>query len=92
MICDGCESVVRSIDEPTAGRIESAVHNMIMKRLMDGQFNECDLTLKQLSLIEERLIRTLVGVHHGRVAYPSSASTPVPSPGLSDTQPISRPA
>jgi putative nucleotidyltransferase with HDIG domain len=92
MICDGCESVVRSIDEPTPGRIESAVHNMIMKRLMDGQFNECDLTLKQLSLIEERLIRTLVGVHHGRVAYPSSASTPVPSPGLSDTQPISRPA
>jgi putative nucleotidyltransferase with HDIG domain len=92
MICDGCESVVRSIDEPTPGRIEAAVHNMIMKRLMDGQFNECDLTLKQLSLIEERLIRTLAGIHHGRVAYPSSASTPEPAPRLSDTQPISRPA
>src|SRR5438045_2144241 len=41
MICDSCESVVRSIDEPTPGRIEAAVHNMIMKRLMDGQFSEC---------------------------------------------------
>ncbi len=71
MICDGCESVVRSIDEPTPGRIEAAVHNMIMKRLMDGQFSECDLTLRDLSIIEETLVRTLVGVHHGRVAYPS---------------------
>ncbi len=72
MICDACESMVRSIDEPTPGRIESAVHNMIMKRLMDGQFAECDLTLRDLSIIEDTLIRTLVGVHHGRVAYPAS--------------------
>jgi putative nucleotidyltransferase with HDIG domain len=72
MICDACESVVRSIDEPTPGRIESAVHNMIMKRLMDGQFAECSLTLRDLSIIEDSLIRTLAGIHHGRVAYPAS--------------------
>jgi len=71
MICDSCESVVRSIEEPTPGRIESAVHNIIMKRLMDGQFAECDLTLRELSVIEDTLIRTLAGVHHGRVAYPT---------------------
>jgi len=73
MICDGCESVVRSIDEPTPGRIEAAVHTMIMKRLMDGQFSECDLTLRELSVIEETLTRTLGGIHHGRVAYPTAA-------------------
>lgn len=72
MICDGCESAVRAIDEPTAGRIESAVHNMIMKRLMDGQFAECDLTLRDLGVIEETLVRTLAAIHHGRVAYPGS--------------------
>ncbi len=71
MICDGCESAVRAIEEPTAGRIETAVHQLIMKRLMDGQFNECDLTLRDLGLIEETLIRTLAAIHHGRVAYPS---------------------
>jgi hypothetical protein len=75
MICDGCESVVRSIEEPTAGRIETAVHNMVTKRLMDGQFNECDLTLRDLSVIEETLVRTLVGIHHGRVAYPGGNKT-----------------
>jgi putative nucleotidyltransferase with HDIG domain len=73
MICDGCESAVRSIEEPTAGRIETMVHTMIMKRLMDGQFGECDLTLRDLSIIEETLVRTLAAIHHGRVAYPSSA-------------------
>jgi putative nucleotidyltransferase with HDIG domain len=76
MICDGCESAVRAIEEPTAGRIESTVHNMIMKRLMDGQFSECDLTLRDLSVIEETLVRTLAAIHHGRVAYPVPA-TPV---------------
>jgi len=72
MICDGCESVVRGIDEPTPGRIETAVHNMIMKRLIDGQFSECDLTMRELSIIEETLVRTLGAIHHGRVAYPKA--------------------
>ncbi|MGN6367998.1 MAG: HD family phosphohydrolase [Phycisphaerae bacterium] len=72
MMCDACESTVRSIEEPTPGRIESAVHGIIMKRLMDGQFTECNLTMRDLSTIEETLIRTLAGVHHGRVAYPSA--------------------
>ncbi len=70
MICDGVESIVRSLAEPTAGRIEAAVHQLVMKRLMDGQFSECDLTLRELGLIEESLVRTLAGVYHGRVGYP----------------------
>jgi putative nucleotidyltransferase with HDIG domain len=88
MICDGCESSVRAIEEPTAGRIETCVHNMIMKRLMDGQFAECDLTLRDLSMIEESLVRTLAAIHHGRVAYPAS-----PSAGpVSDIGGIAQPA
>ncbi|HVT81292.1 MAG TPA: HDIG domain-containing protein [Phycisphaerae bacterium] len=87
MICDGCESVVRAIDEPTAGRIETAVHNMITKRLMDGQFNECDLTLRELSIIEETLVRTLAGIHHGRVAYPAARNEPAGDSGDVVSQP-----
>jgi putative nucleotidyltransferase with HDIG domain len=83
MICDSCESTVRAIEEPTPGRIESAVHNMIMKRLLDGQFSECDLTLRDLSIVEETLTRTLAGIHHGRVAYPGRGEEPVSSVGLS---------
>jgi cyclic-di-AMP phosphodiesterase PgpH len=84
MICDSCESLVRSIEEPTPGRIEAAVHTMIMKRLMDGQFSECDLTLRELSVIEETLVRTLVGIHHGRVAYPGNRNQePLADVGIS---------
>jgi hypothetical protein len=89
MICDACESIVRSIEEPTPGRIEAAVHTLIEKRLMDGQFNECDLTLRQLSVIEEKLTRTLAGIHHGRVAYPGNGA----NAGLGDSPaPLVKPA
>jgi cyclic-di-AMP phosphodiesterase PgpH len=79
MICDGCESIVRSIDDPTPGRVETVVHNLIMKRLLDGQFAECELTLRELSVIEETLVRTLAGIHHGRAAYPRDAVAEGPS-------------
>ncbi len=72
MICDGVEGIVRAMAEPTSGRIETVVHQMAMKRLMDGQFAECDLTLRELSLIEHSVTRTLSGVYHGRVAYPKA--------------------
>ncbi len=88
MICDGCESAVRSLEEPTQGRIETVVHNLVMKRLLDGQFNECDLTLRELSVIEQTLVRSLAGVHHGRIAYPSRMERE----DEGETGPISQPA
>jgi putative nucleotidyltransferase with HDIG domain len=71
MICDGVESLVRSIPDKSPGKMESAVHNLTMKRLMDGQFSECDLTLKELSLIETAITKALAGIYHGRVQYPT---------------------
>jgi cyclic-di-AMP phosphodiesterase PgpH len=79
MICDGVESMVRALPEPTTGRMETAVHQMVMKRLMDGQFANCDLTLRDLSLIEQSLVYTLAGVYHGRVAYPTPLAVSRPA-------------
>jgi membrane-associated HD superfamily phosphohydrolase len=45
-----------------------------MKRLHDGQFDECDLTFKDLEMIERSLTKTLLGIYHGRIAYPSTAA------------------
>ena len=50
-----------------------------MKRLMDGQFSECDLTLRDLGQIEQSLVHTLAGVYHGRVAYPKPLSLSKPA-------------
>ena len=41
-----------------------------MKRLLDGQFDECGLTLQELHTVEESLVKSLIAVYHGRVRYP----------------------
>jgi putative nucleotidyltransferase with HDIG domain len=70
MLCDGCESAVRALPEPSPGRIETAVHQVIMDRLNDGQFDECDITLRELKLVERSLVKSLCAIHHGRIKYP----------------------
>jgi len=41
-----------------------------MNRLLDGQFDECGLTLQELHAVEESLVKSLTAVYHGRVRYP----------------------
>ncbi len=71
MLSDSVEGALRSMPELTPKKIEILVHNMAMKRLQDGQFDECELTLRELSQIESSVSKSLVGHHHGRIAYPS---------------------
>ena len=81
MLADAVESAARSMSEPTASRVEALVHDLSMKRLMDGQFDECDLTMRELELIERSMMKMLLAIYHGRIAYPSNApSTPAAAP------------
>jgi len=73
MLADAVESAARSMIEPTGGRVETLVHELSMKRLLDGQFDECDLTMRELELIERSMMKTLLSIYHGRIAYPSMA-------------------
>jgi hypothetical protein len=57
--------------EPTPGRIENQVHTMINRRLMDGQLDECDVTLREVHLIEASIIKSIAGIYHSRIAYPT---------------------
>jgi len=76
MLADTVESAVRSLTEVTPTRIEAVVHNMSMKRLQDGQFDECDLSLRELSQIEASISKTLAAHYHGRMAYPKAPDVP----------------
>ena len=77
MLSDTIEGAVRSMHaELTPTKIEAAVHNMAMKRLQDGQFDECELSLRELSQIETSISKTLAAHHHGRVAYPKAPDVP----------------
>jgi len=70
MVSDAVESASRTLSEPTPARIENLVRGLIEKRLQDGQFDECGLTLKEIGEIRESLIKSLIGIYHGRVKYP----------------------
>jgi len=76
MLVDTSESAVRSLAEVTLPKIEAVVHNMAMKRLQDGQFDECDLSLRELSQIEASISKTLAAHYHGRIAYPHPPDVP----------------
>jgi membrane-associated HD superfamily phosphohydrolase len=56
----------------TPTKIEAVVHNLAMKRLQDGQFDKCDLSLRELSQIEVSMSKTLSAHYHGRIAYPKA--------------------
>lgn len=69
-IADSIEAAVRSLSKPSPERIENMVRNIIKDRLEDGQFNECDLTLKELDTIAKVICETLQGIFHSRIEYP----------------------
>ncbi len=72
MLSDGVEASVRSLtghDEPT---IRAMVARIIRERLEDGQFDECDLTLRDLERIREAFVAQLLGMYHQRIEYPQN--------------------
>jgi len=70
MLADAVESASRVLVEPTPARIESLVEDLSRKRLLDGQFDECGLTLEEVDKIGQSLVKSLTAVYHGRVKYP----------------------
>jgi putative nucleotidyltransferase with HDIG domain len=74
MLADAVESATRTLAEPNPGSIEGLVRRISMKRLEDGQFDECDLTFRQLAMIEDAIINRLLSIYHGRISYPSSSA------------------
>ncbi len=69
-IADSVEAAVRSMKQPTAEKIREIVQSIIKDKLHDGQFDECDLTLKELKTVERVLCETLNGIFHSRIEYP----------------------
>lgn len=70
MIADACESASRTLVDPTPSRIEALVRGIARKRLEDGQFDDCEITLRDLNRISESVTRTLSSIHHVRIVYP----------------------
>ncbi len=74
MLADSVESASRTLVEPTSSRIQNLVDQIAMKKLLDGQFDECGLTLQQLDQLKNSLVKSLTAIYHGRVKYSGQAS------------------
>ena len=72
MLADSVESASRTITEPTPSRIEGLVGEIVRKKLADGQFDECGITMADLRKIEISLTKSLAGIFHSRIKYPGS--------------------
>ena len=72
MLADGVEASVRSLASRDESAIRAMVARIIEERIADGQFDECDLTLRDLERIREAFVGQLLGMYHTRIAYPQN--------------------
>jgi len=70
MLADSVEAASKVITDPNPGRFRDMVHEHILKRLIDHQLDESDLTMRDLKRIEDSFVHTLTYMYHGRIKYP----------------------
>ena len=73
LLADSVEAAVRSLKDPVPANVAEVVRKIINNKFIDGQLDECDLTLKDLEKIAAVFIRILGGIYHSRVTYPETA-------------------
>lgn len=82
MLADAIESASRSLEKPTPQKIEGLVHEIIDKKIMDHQLDDCPLSLQEICLLKENFTQTVKNILHVRISYPkddrASASTQSP--------------
>lgn len=89
MLADSCEAAARSLARPDPENIRAIVIKIVDAIISDGQLDECDLTLKELTTIREAMISALTAIYHARIDYPgfnpprlTSPLPPLPNPSL----------
>jgi cyclic-di-AMP phosphodiesterase PgpH len=69
-LADACEAAGRSMIKPTPNKIEALVWEIIRKRIRDGQLDNANLTVAEITKIKESFTKTLITMNHSRIAYP----------------------
>jgi hypothetical protein len=87
MLADAVEASTRSIDNPTVQKIEERIDEIVKARFMDGQLDECDLTLRDITRIKVSFAKILTGIYHSRMQYPEQQPAPAEL-GLQEENPV----
>ena len=70
MIADGSEAAARSLKDRSRQNVYNMVRKLVDDRLKLGQFDECEITIKELNIIIHTIVNNLTGIYHNRVEYP----------------------
>ena len=70
MIADASEAATRSLPERTTEKVEALVRGIVEERVNLDQFADCDITLRELTVVTRTVVNELTGVYHSRVQYP----------------------
>jgi putative nucleotidyltransferase with HDIG domain len=70
MIADGCEAAVRTLQDRSREKVDELVRKIVGDRMKLGQFEECEITLKELNIIIHTVVNNLTGIYHSRIEYP----------------------
>jgi membrane-associated HD superfamily phosphohydrolase len=54
--------------------ISELVNNLVRDKIMNNQFDECDITMNELNIIKKTIVNVLPGIYHGRLSYPEKKS------------------
>lgn len=70
MMADAIEAASRTLSDPTAAQIQGMIRRLTDAIVDDDQLDDCDITLRDIRMVEESFFKTLSGLHHRRVEYP----------------------
>src|SRR5216683_3132791 len=75
MLSDSTEAAARAARDHSREAIEHLVERIIRQRLEEGQFDDCNLTLRDLTRIKQSFVTLLTGIYHPRIPYPPAGNT-----------------
>jgi hypothetical protein len=73
MLADAAEAATRAVEDPTPAKFETQIDEIIKARFLEGELDECNLTLRDLIKIKQSFLKSVVGIHHHRIKYPETA-------------------
>ncbi|MDR1868589.1 MAG: HDIG domain-containing protein [Treponema sp.] len=70
MLADVTEAAVRTLNKPTAGKIEKFIQPLFDDKVDHGQLSESELSFRDLEVIKKAFVKVLAGYYHSRIEYP----------------------
>ena len=72
MMADSVEASARSLPHHDADSIDKLVENIINHQINNGQFENCDITYRDITSSKRIFKKMLSSIYHVRISYPSS--------------------